>query len=211
VESRVGRALGAVNDSEVAAETLGVDTFRLRVQVFVLSAAYAAVAGVAFAHWIAVVNPNAAHFPLSVKFLLMAVLGGLATVYGAIIGAFAVEGLDDGLRDLIPRLVPGAVGEVQLIGFGLVLTAVMIFLPGGLHQLWAIVTGRRRTASAPPPVPDQETVAAAALEEGPLLAREGRPRTTRCSSRPAGSPSATAAWWRSTPWTSTSGPARSSR
>jgi len=175
VESRIGRALGAVNDSEVAAESLGVNTFRLRLQVFVLAAAYASVAGTAFAHWIAVVNPNAANFPLSVKFLLMSVLGGLGTVYGAVVGAFAVEGLDEGLRRLIPELVPGAVGEVQLIGFGIVLTAIMILLPGGLHQAFRALGsrlsrrrrgGEPRESGAPPRLP---------LDDGPLLAREGRP------------------------------------
>jgi branched-chain amino acid transport system permease protein len=175
VESRIGRALGAVNDSEVAAESLGVDTFRLRVQVFVLSAAYASVAGTAFAHWLGVVNPNAANFPLSVKFLLMAVLGGVGSVYGAVVGAFAVEGLDDGLRRLIPELLPGAVGEVQLIGFGILLTAIMIFLPGGLHQLW---TGARQRfakrgddAGGGPAGERPDQVG----DDVPLLAREGRP------------------------------------
>ncbi|MBW0097801.1 branched-chain amino acid ABC transporter ATP-binding protein/permease, partial [Pseudonocardia sp. KRD-184] len=171
VDSRVGRALGAVNDSEVAAETLGVDTFRLRLQVFVLSAAYAGVAGVFFAHWLAVVNPNAANFSLSVEFLLMAVLGGLGTVWGAVVGGFAVEFLDEGLREAVPLLVPGATGEVQLIGFGLVLTLVMIFLPGGLHQLFRMLTGARPApaggATAVPAGPDGD--------DGPLLAREGRP------------------------------------
>ena len=173
VESRIGRALGAVNDSEVAAESLGVDTFRLRVQVFVLSAAYASVAGTAFAHWLGVVNPNASNFPLSVKFLLMAVLGGVGTVYGAVIGAFAVEGLDDGLRRLIPELVPGAVGEVQLIGFGVLLTVVMIFLPGGLYQLWTMAR-RRLAARATPGDEPPGAEAKAPPDEGPLLAREGR-------------------------------------
>ncbi|WP_249523366.1 branched-chain amino acid ABC transporter ATP-binding protein/permease [Modestobacter marinus] len=175
VESRIGRALGAVNDSEVAAESLGVDTFRLRVQVFVLSAAYASVAGTAFAHWLGVINPNAANFPLSVKFLLMAVLGGVGSVYGAVVGAFAVEGLDDGLRRLIPELLPGAVGEVQLIGFGILLTTIMIFLPGGLHQLW---TGARRrlAGSAPEPADDEEEIHLETVaDDVPLLAREGRP------------------------------------
>ena len=176
VESRIGRALGAVNDSEVAAESLGVDTFRLRVQVFVLSAAFASVAGTAFAHWLGVVNPNSANFPLSVSFLLMAVLGGVGTVYGAVVGAFAVEGLDDGLRRLIPELVPGAVGEVQLIGFGILLTVIMIFLPGGLHQLWT--TARRRLSGSDldgggAPAPDDGP--APAPDEGPLLTRDGRP------------------------------------
>jgi branched-chain amino acid transport system permease protein len=168
VESRVGRALGAVNDSEVAAETLGVDTFRLRLQVFVLSAGYAGVAGVFFAHWLAVVNPNAASFSLSVEFLLMAVLGGLGTVWGAVVGGFGVEFLDEGLRELVPVLVPGATGEVQLIGFGIALTLVMIFLPGGLHQLFRALTTRR--------VPAAVTAGGAPDPgEGPLLARDGRP------------------------------------
>ncbi|MDP9443679.1 MAG: ATP-binding cassette domain-containing protein, partial [Actinomycetota bacterium] len=149
VESRVGRALGATNDSEVAAESLGVDTFRLRLQVFVVAGAYAGLAGVFFAHWLAVVNPNAANFPLSVKFLLMSVLGGLGTVYGAVVGAVAVEGLDEAMSRLIPRLVDGAVGEVELIGFGLVLTAIMIFLPGGLHQLGQRLFALRRSRAHP--------------------------------------------------------------
>lgn len=177
VESRLGRALGAVNDSEVAAESLGVNTFRLRVQVFVLAAAYASVAGTAFAHWIAVVNPNTANFPLSVKFLLMAVLGGLGTVYGAVVGAFAVEGLDEGLRRFIPELVPGAVGEVQLIGFGIALTAIMIFLPGGLHQAFrALVSTFSRRPAEHGADADAERGAHAAVphdDDSPLLRRPG--------------------------------------
>ncbi len=175
VESRIGRALGAVNDSEVAAESLGVNTFRLRVQVFVLSAAYASVAGSFFAHWIGVVNPNTANFPLSVKFLLMAVLGGVGTVYGAVVGAFAVEGLDDVLRRVIPELVPGAVGEVQLIGFGIVLTTIMIFLPGGLHQAFRGLARRlssgRSGATGTAGVGESEQ----APDDSPLLGRQGRP------------------------------------
>ncbi len=178
VDSRVGRALGAVNDSEIAAETLGVDTYRLRLQVFVASAGYAGVAGVFFAHWLAVVNPNAASFALSVEFLLMAVLGGLGSVWGAVVGAFFVEFLDEGLRELVPLVVPGATGEVQLIGFGVVLTLTLIFLPGGLHQLFRTVTGRRRapddTGTTGPP-PDRPTVDDDPADESALLAREGRP------------------------------------
>jgi branched-chain amino acid transport system permease protein len=173
VQSRIGRALGAVNDSEVAAESLGVDTFRLRLQVFVLAAAYASVAGTAFAHWIAVVNPNAANFPLSVKFLLMAVLGGVGSVYGAVVGAFAVEGLDEGLRTVIPQLVPGAVGEVQLIGFGIALTLIMIFLPGGLHQAFQLAVRRLRGGSHVGE--GSGSGPARQVDDGPLLAREGRP------------------------------------
>jgi branched-chain amino acid transport system permease protein len=168
VVGRTGRALGAINDSEVAAECLGADTFRLRLQVFVLSAGYAGLAGVAYVHWITVVNPGAANFPLSVEFLLMAVLGGTGSVWGAVLGAFAVEFLDEGLRDLIPTFVPDAVGEVQLIGFGVVLTAVILFLPGGIHGLFRRLVDRRR----PPAPTDVSTVDTG---DSPLLPREGRP------------------------------------
>ncbi|PID96529.1 MAG: metal-dependent hydrolase [Actinomycetales bacterium] len=136
VRSRTGRALSAVNDSEVAAECLGVNTFNLRVKVFVLSAAYAGLAGAFYAHFINVVNPSSAKFELSVQMLLMVVLGGLGTVWGAVFGAITVQTLEEGLKDLIPHVVPGATGEVQLIGFGVVLVAVIILLPGGLAELW---------------------------------------------------------------------------
>ena len=169
VAGRIGRALGAVNDSEVAAECLGVDTFRLRLQVFVLSAGYAGLAGVAYVHWIGVVNPNAANFPLSVELLLMAVLGGLGSVWGAIIGAFAVEFLDEGLRTAIPAVLPGAVGEVQLIGFGIVLTAVILFVPGGIYGV-----GQRLVARFRRPVTPVAASAAPEADESPLLPRPDR-------------------------------------
>jgi len=152
VHSRTGRALGAVNDSEVAAEWLGVDTYALRLRVFVLAAGYAGLAGVFYAHWLAVVSPEAAGFELSVTLLLMVVLGGLGTVWGAVIGAVAVEALDEGMRSFIPRLIPGASGEVQLLGFGIVLVLLVVLLPGGLAQLWARLTRRRGTAEANPVV-----------------------------------------------------------
>ncbi|MPZ96785.1 MAG: ATP-binding cassette domain-containing protein [Propionibacteriales bacterium] len=185
VASRTGRALSAVNDSEVAAETLGVDTFRLRLQVFTLSAAYAGLAGVFFAHWLAVVNPNTANFPLSVKFLLMSVLGGLGTVWGAVVGAFLVEFLDEGMQTLITGVFPGATGEVQLLGFGVVLVLLIIVLPGGLHQAWLLLTTRLRArapADDPTDGPADDPAAGGAdtgvtedRDGSPLFGREGRP------------------------------------
>lgn len=164
VGSRTGRALSAVNDSEVAAECLGVNTFLLRLKVFVLSAGYAGLAGVFYAYWLAVVSPEAAGFLLSVHFLLMVVLGGLGTVWGAITGAVVVEGLDEGMKALIPRIVPGATGEVQLIAFGVALVLVVILLPGGLAQLWEMAVSRlRRRGSAREPG-ELPTVA---VREGP--------------------------------------------
>ena len=155
--SRAGRALSAVNDSELAAESLGVNTYALRLKVFVLSAGFAGLGGVFYAYQVGIVSPQVSEFHLSVELLLMVVIGGLASVWGALAGAVLIELLGEGLRDLIPILIPGATGEVQLVGFGLVLILVIILLPGGLHQvvITIFVAVRRRlgrrtsTASTP--------------------------------------------------------------
>lgn len=152
--SRAGRALSAVNDSELAAESLGVNTYALRVKVFTLSAGFAGLGGVFYAYQVQIVSPQVAEFHVSVELLLMVVLGGLGSVWGAVAGAFLVELLSEGLRDLIPAIIPGATGEVQLIGYGLVLILVIILLPGGLYQVvksaWAAITRRRADAPAKP-------------------------------------------------------------
>ncbi|GAA1796833.1 branched-chain amino acid ABC transporter ATP-binding protein/permease [Agromyces neolithicus] len=144
--SRAGRALSAVNDSELAAESLGVNTYSLRVKVFTLSAGFAGLGGVFYAYHVQIVSPQVAEFHVSVELLLMVVIGGLGSVWGAIAGAFIVELLSEGLRDLIPAIIPGATGEVQLIGYGLVLILVILLLPGGLYQVvrtvWAAIRGR---------------------------------------------------------------------
>lgn len=155
--SRAGRALSAVNDSELAAESLGVNTYALRVKVFTLSAGFAGLGGVFYAYQVQIVSPQVAEFHVSVELLLMVVIGGLGSVWGAIAGAFIVELLSEGLRDVIPAIIPGATGEVQLIGYGLVLILVIILLPGGLYQVvktaWAAITSRigarRADATAP--------------------------------------------------------------
>lgn len=157
--SRAGRALSAVNDSELAAESLGVNTYSLRVKVFTLSAGFAGLGGVFYAYQVQIVSPQVAEFHVSVELLLMVVIGGLGSVWGAIAGAFIVELLSEGLRDLIPTIIPGATGEVQLIGYGIVLVLVILLLPGGLyqaaHSTWAAIRRRlpSRTADAAPAAP----------------------------------------------------------
>jgi branched-chain amino acid transport system permease protein len=132
--SRAGRALSAVNDSELAAESLGVNTYALRLKVFVLSAGFAGLGGVFYAYQVAIVSPATAEFHLSVSILLMVVIGGLGSVWGAVAGAFLVQFLGEGMRDVIPAVFPGATGEVQLLGYGIVLILVILLLPGGLYQ-----------------------------------------------------------------------------
>jgi len=142
VRSRIGRALSAVGDSEVAAEVLGVDTFRLRLEIFVVAAIYASVAGILYAHWVSVVTPGTAGLGLSIEFLLICVIGGLGTVWGAVFGAVIIVALRELLQRFLPVLIPGAAGEIELVAFGALLIILVIWLPGGIYQAW-----RRLTAS----------------------------------------------------------------
>ncbi|TFD31722.1 ABC transporter permease subunit [Cryobacterium cryoconiti] len=150
--SRAGRALSAVNDSELAAESLGVNTYALRLKVFVLSAGFAGLGGVFYAYQVAIVSPTTAEFHLSVSILLMVVIGGLGSVWGAVAGAFLVQFLGEGMRDVIPAIFPGATGEVQLLGYGIVLILVILLLPGGLHQAATTLWQKLPFAGKRPPV-----------------------------------------------------------
>jgi branched-chain amino acid transport system permease protein len=87
IESGVGRALRALHGSEIAAETLGVDTVRAKVMVFVLSAVMASLVGSLFAHAERFVTPQEAGFLRSIELVTMVVLGGLASTFGSVVGA----------------------------------------------------------------------------------------------------------------------------
>lgn len=123
VNSRTGRALRAIRDSEMAAESVGVDVPELKVRVFALSAIYASIAGSLYAHYLTYVSPQPFDFLFSVHLLLMAVLGGLASIWGAIFGTTAISFLSDVLHSF---------GDMESIVFGFILMAIIIFMPRGL-------------------------------------------------------------------------------
>src|SRR5207244_8608294 len=86
IDSRFGRALRALGAHEPAAEALGVPVVRCRVQVFVLSAMYAAVAGSLYAHFLNYVNGTFFDLPVMVELMAMLVVGGVGTRWVAIVG-----------------------------------------------------------------------------------------------------------------------------
>lgn len=137
VRSRVGRAFRAVHGSEVAAESLGVDTERYKVQVFVLSAAMGSVAGSLYAHnaGIGYVSPSEFSFMVSVQLVVMVVVGGMASVWGALFGAAAIQMLKNRILDLStahPTVFGLSLKGLDPIVFGAILIVVMIVLPQGL-------------------------------------------------------------------------------
>ena len=123
VNSRVGRVLRALGESEVAAEAMGVDTAAEKRRVFVLSAVYASVAGSLYAHYITVISPEIFSFLFSVVLVLMVALGGIGLYWGAVIGAFLLTVLPEALRRF---------GDWELPLYGLTLILVMLFLPRGI-------------------------------------------------------------------------------
>jgi branched-chain amino acid transport system permease protein len=133
--SRVGRALMAIRDDELAAETMGVPTTRLKVMAFALGAAWAGVAGVCFAARYAFVSPESFTFFESIVILAMVVLGGMSSVWGVAAGAVAIV--------IVPELLRG-VEDFRMLAFGAALVAVMAWRPEGLGRR----AGPRRAGAA---------------------------------------------------------------
>ena len=136
VDSRVGRALRALAGSAPAAEAAGIDTATLKLVVFTLAGATTALAGSLYAHYLTFINPSPFGFPFSVELVVMVVLGGTSRLWGSVLGAAAVVLLVEGLRALLPHLTAsGGAAEYEIVLFGLILMAFMIFLPGGLARM----------------------------------------------------------------------------
>ena len=121
--SRVGRALRAVHDSEVAAQVLGVNARHLKVQIFALSAVISSLAGSLYAHTMTFVSPASFGFNFSIELLTMVVIGGLGSVYGSFLGA--------ALLTLLPEILRGA-NDYDIIIYGALLVVMVMFMPGGL-------------------------------------------------------------------------------
>ena len=125
VRSRVGRALRAIHTSETAAGVLGVDTERYKIGVFILSAFYAAVAGALYAHYVTFVSPGSFGFHASIQLVTMVVVGGMASLWGAVAGATFLTALPEALR---------AIEDYDILLYGGMLILCMMFLPGGLAE-----------------------------------------------------------------------------
>lgn len=135
VRSRTGRALCAIRESEYAAENAGIDCVRLKLQAFIFSALLAGVSGGLYAFYVTFISPSPFTFHASVQFVLMAVIGGLGTFWGPLLGVAVVVTLSEVLKELVPLVIPGAGGEYQIIIYGIILVALMIYRPQGLNSL----------------------------------------------------------------------------
>ncbi|MED3905891.1 branched-chain amino acid ABC transporter permease [Geobacillus sp. 47C-IIb] len=142
VRSRVGRALRAIHGSEVAASSLGVNITKYKLQIFMLSAMYASVAGSLYAHYVTFINPDLFGIVPSIYFLIMVVIGGTAGVWGGLVGAAVYVCLGEWLKAVVPILMPDAGGEFEIVFFGLLLIIMLIYMPSGLTG--AVQKGMKR-------------------------------------------------------------------
>lgn len=136
LDSRSGRAIRALNEAEVMAESCGIHTARYRMVVFVTAAALAAVAGWLYAFLQRGVNPTPFHLNAGIEYLFMAVLGGAGSLWGAVTGAVSFTLIKDQLQRYLPQLV-GQTGNFEIILFGLFIILLLQRSPLGL---WPLLT-----------------------------------------------------------------------
>jgi branched-chain amino acid transport system permease protein len=127
LDSRFGRSLRAIRDSELAAAAYGVNRAKYKVLAFGVSAAFAGVAGALFAINVAYVAPDTFPIQLSLYLLVGAVVGFFGSIWGAVLGALLIQFLPD-IVGLIPHVDTKQAGPTTLF-FGLVLVALMLVLP----------------------------------------------------------------------------------
>jgi len=136
VDSRPGRALRALRESELAAGMVGVDTASYKVQAFVISAAYAGIAGSLYAHSsMRFLSPQPFGFHTSIALLVMVVLGGEGTLWGPVLGAATITAIQEVLRPF---------NDYDIVVYGLLLVVLMVVMPGGISRGAAQIVERLR-------------------------------------------------------------------
>ncbi len=141
----VGRAFAAVRDRDIAAEIIGVSLTRHKALAFTISSFYAGVAGALLYTISAYVEPGSFNLLMSVQYIAMVLIGGVATISGSIMGALFISGLGRVTRDVAGRLpfVGGLTGgglvnvfQLEAILYGLLIIGFLIFEPRGLYGIW---------------------------------------------------------------------------
>jgi branched-chain amino acid transport system permease protein len=108
---------------------------KYKVSAFVVAAVFASIAGSMFAHYTSVIEPGSFSVQLSVLVAIMVIVGGVTTPWGAIAGAALMICITEVLRAVAPIVLGGPTGAYELVAYGMILVATLLFLPDGLCSL----------------------------------------------------------------------------
>jgi len=131
LDSREGRAIRSLKTGRVMAESMGVDTARYRIKVFVLAALLASLSGWMYAHLQRFINPTPFNLNIGIEYLFMAVVGGAGHLWGAVLGAALITLMKQYLQDILPSLL-GTTGNFEVVVFGLLMLLVLQRFSDGL-------------------------------------------------------------------------------
>ena len=143
VNSDMGRALVSIREDELAAQAMGVNTTRYKVTSFVISSAFAGVAGALYGHW-RLPHPNDFTFVRSFEIIIMIVLGGMGSITGAVLGALVITFVPEVLR-----MLPGGVYNYRLVIYALMLIIIMITRPQGILGNYEVASWLKRARKRP--------------------------------------------------------------
>jgi len=143
--SRIGYYLVAIGEDEDAAEAVGVDVFRVKRDIYMISSFLTALAGTFYTQYIYFIDPQTAfNFSISIEAALVSIVGGIGTLWGPVIGTMLLETTSA----LLQSWLGSSIGGVQLTVYSLILMAVILWRPTGIMGYVAEVYMRRRTKSA---------------------------------------------------------------
>ena len=169
LDSRPGRAIRALRSGAGMAESMGVDTASYKVVIFVYAALLACLSGWLYAHMQRAVSPSPFGLNYGIEYLFMAVVGGAAHVWGAVLGAGVILLLKDQIQNLLPRLLD-TTANFELIVFGVLLILMLQYARDGLWPM--LVAAWERVSGAAPGCGRGHRPAPA---QAPALARRSRP------------------------------------
>ena len=145
MRSRLGRAFIAVRDQDVAAEIIGINTFRTKLQAFAISSFYAGVCGVLYTYYLGIANYEQFEIDVSIDYLAMIIIGGLGSIQGSIFGAAFITILPIALRRFLKdfggifisqSVILNLIPNLRLILFGVLIILFLVAEPEGLNRLW---------------------------------------------------------------------------
>jgi branched-chain amino acid transport system permease protein len=140
MRGRIGRAMIAIRDQPTAAEAMGIDMARIKTMTFATSAMFTGIGGSIAAIAVQFVSPDSYPVALSITFFVGMVIGGAASIWGAVFGAVFIQFVPN-IADQISKAAPGAI-------YGIILIAFMFLAPGGITSLarrhWTKLAGVRK-------------------------------------------------------------------